>query len=111
MENMIERIVVLHNGSRVLPRMLPQHVVQGSRPSAEEDVAATISRQVAGSADVVVPFAEVEKQTIIRALRICRGNVAMAAEKLCIGQATLYRKLKKYEIDRRALARAGSAGV
>jgi two-component system repressor protein LuxO len=110
MENMIERIVVLHNGSRVLPRMLPRHVLQGSGPSVEEGVAASISANVAGSDDVVVPFAEVEKQTIIRALRICRGNVAMAAEKLCIGQATLYRKLKKYDIDRRALARASQTG-
>jgi two-component system, repressor protein LuxO len=110
MENMIERIVVLHNGSRVLPRMLPKHVLQGSGPSTEEGVAASISTAAAGGAELVVPFAEVEKQTIIRALRICRGNVAMASEKLRIGQATLYRKIKKYEIDRRAMARVGISG-
>jgi DNA-binding NtrC family response regulator len=110
MENMIERIVVLHNAARVLPRMLPHHVRDGGGPSREEGVAAAISDDVAGADDVIVPFSEVEKQTIIRALRICRGNVAMAAERLVIGQATLYRKLKKYEIDRRELARAGRTG-
>lgn len=41
---------------------------------------------------------EVEKMEIIRALKKCDGNVTQAAIVLNIGRATLYRKIKKYNI-------------
>lgn len=41
---------------------------------------------------------EVEKMEIIRALNKCDGNVTQAAMVLHIGRATLYRKIKKYNI-------------
>jgi transcriptional regulator of acetoin/glycerol metabolism len=48
--------------------------------------------------DVILPWEEVEKRTIVRALRICNWNVCRAADRLEIGPATLYRKIKKYGI-------------
>jgi len=42
---------------------------------------------------------EVEKNEIIRALNQCGGNVGQAAAVLSIGRATLYRKIKKYQIS------------
>ena len=39
-----------------------------------------------------------QEPEIRRALRICGYNVARAAERLQLGQATLYRKVKKYDI-------------
>jgi transcriptional regulator with PAS, ATPase and Fis domain len=42
---------------------------------------------------------EVERNEIIRALNQCGGNVGQAAAVLSIGRATLYRKIKKYQIS------------
>jgi transcriptional regulator with PAS, ATPase and Fis domain len=93
LENVIERIVVLNNASQVTGRMLPQNVLQGASAAREGDP----SEQAPGP-DVILPFEEVEKREIARALRICGWNVARAAERLELGQATLYRKIKKYGI-------------
>ncbi|MHC4471581.1 MAG: sigma-54-dependent transcriptional regulator [Planctomycetota bacterium] len=94
-ENMIERIVVLYNGSQVTEQMLPQTLHQGRttyserQGSGEEDL---------GAEGVILPMQEVERRAIERALSICRGNVSQAARRLQIGQATLYRKIKKYNL-------------
>ena len=47
------------------------------------------------TADDVRTLAEVERDYIVAALRASGGNRAKAAEKLGIGAATLYRKLKQ----------------
>jgi DNA-binding NtrC family response regulator len=43
-------------------------------------------------------MSDIEKQVIDAALRQTRGNRRKAAELLAIGERTLYRKLKEYEI-------------
>jgi DNA-binding NtrC family response regulator len=43
-------------------------------------------------------MAEVEKATIAAALNESRGNRRQAAAKLGIGERTLYRKIKEYEL-------------
>lgn len=52
----------------------------------------------AGDIQGVNTLEEVEKMEIIRALNKCDGNVTQAAIVLNIGRATLYRKIKKYNI-------------
>ncbi|MEN8149762.1 MAG: helix-turn-helix domain-containing protein, partial [Planctomycetota bacterium] len=51
-----------------------------------------------GEEGVILPMQEIEKRAIQRALSICRGNVSQASRRLQIGQATLYRKIKKYSL-------------
>ena len=51
-----------------------------------------------GDDAVILPMREIERIAIERALSICRGNVAQAARRLQIGQATMYRKIKKYKL-------------
>jgi transcriptional regulator of acetoin/glycerol metabolism len=46
----------------------------------------------------VLPLTMVEQYAIENALKRCRNDVVEAAKKLGIGQATLYRKIKKYGI-------------
>lgn len=41
----------------------------------------------------------VEKEHIRRILKLCEGNITSTAKKLGIGRNTLYRKLRKYNID------------
>jgi DNA-binding NtrC family response regulator len=45
----------------------------------------------------IITLQELEKQAILRALRITRGKVDVAARKLGISRATLYRRLAEYE--------------
>ena len=44
----------------------------------------------------ILPLAEVEKQTILKALERLNGDKVMTARVLGIGKTTLYRKLKEY---------------
>ncbi|MDX9770104.1 MAG: sigma-54 dependent transcriptional regulator [Tenuifilaceae bacterium] len=39
---------------------------------------------------------DVEKQTIVQALKVNKGNVSLAAKELGLGRTTLYRKMAKY---------------
>jgi transcriptional regulator of acetoin/glycerol metabolism len=49
---------------------------------------------------VLTQLKKLEKQAILEALRITKGNISQAAEALAIGRATLYRKLRKYHIKK-----------
>ena len=44
-------------------------------------------------------MAELEREAIISTLKSVAGNRRKAAERLQIGERTLYRKLKEYDID------------
>lgn len=47
----------------------------------------------------VVPLDQLERNAIKDAIKECNGNLQMAAKLLNIGRATLYRKIKKYQIN------------
>ncbi len=49
----------------------------------------------------ILPFREEEKRIIERALRITGGNIQQTARALKLGRATIYRKLRKYDINPR----------
>lgn len=51
-------------------------------------------------ATTILPLYEVERRAIKRALDLCNWNRVKAAEALQIGKATIYRKIKQYEITR-----------
>lgn len=86
LENAMERAVALAKGDRVDVDDLPEEVGRASDGA------------VVSSA--VRPLHEVERDTILAALRANQGNKAEAAKQLDIGIATLYRKLKQYEVPR-----------
>lgn len=95
LENSIERAVVLHNDTKVKLNYLPPplHIQRGEESGPHlKAIHATFS------AKKIMPLTLVERYVIEQALQVCTGNVAMAAERLQIGQATLYRKIKEYGI-------------
>lgn len=51
----------------------------------------------------VVSMDQLEKAAIIQSIESCRGNLSLAAKSLGLGRATLYRKLKTYNIEPRQL--------
>jgi DNA-binding NtrC family response regulator len=81
LENALERAVALARSDRIGVDDLPAEV--GAAPPTVQ------------SANEVRTLAEVERDYIAAALRASGGNRAKAAERLGIGAATLYRKLKQ----------------
>jgi len=59
----------------------------------------------------IVPMEEIEKREVFRAIRLCGGDVAKAAEALKMGRTTIYRKLKQpgYSGENRVLTHQASA--
>jgi DNA-binding NtrC family response regulator len=158
LRHVIERVVILNEGSIVRASMLPAEVRGTARPASGMPVgpvgpvgridaaastpiaavaavaAVAASRNVApapaaadpgdsaapmfpvpifpevdggsGSIGAIRPAGEIEplesleRRALMDALIRCNGNVAMAAVKLGIGQATLYRKIKKFDLNR-----------
>jgi two-component system response regulator HydG len=91
LENVIERVVVLHNDTRVKLDHLPP-VVRECRGKAETRPSEIVPMEE----QKILPLELVERYAIEAALRQCMGNVSEASRKLKIGQATLYRKIKQY---------------
>ncbi|HVN52710.1 MAG TPA: sigma 54-interacting transcriptional regulator [Anaerolineaceae bacterium] len=46
----------------------------------------------------IQPWIDVERQTIVQAAELCRGNLSRMAQVLGIGRTTLWRKIKKYGV-------------
>ena len=53
---------------------------------------------------VILPFEEVERQTLAHALKVMDNNVTKAAQALKIDRSTLYRKLKLCQTRRVGLS-------
>jgi len=88
LENAIERAALLETGDMLQAENLPETL---SPPPAAYRTA-----QVSGTE--VFPLAEIERRAVVRALEVSANNVSEAARALGLNRATLYRKLKKYDL-------------
>lgn len=95
--NVITEVVVLHDGDWVTQDMLPADLTQ-----SVSDVRKGLEPPAASSpverSPVVRPLWEVERTSMQTALDSCEGNVALAAHQLEVSAATLYRKIKRYNL-------------
>ena len=103
LRNIIEQLVVLHDVEQVALKMLPErfwHPGVSSEGAAEAPrLKPSVGRgpeRDEPSADQVVPFWQIERDEIQRALGLCNGNVQEVARRLELSAATLYRKIEKY---------------
>lgn len=84
LQNSIERAVALCSGSLIQLEDLPLSLRKGlSKPNGHEDIR---------------PLEQIERNYILAAMETTNGNKKLVAEKLNIGIASLYRKLKKYNV-------------
>ena len=105
LQNVVRNVVVLHDGQRVEPGMLPEplksRVTEGpaapAAPSAQGQPQAAAAR--APEAVTVRPLWLVEKELIQLALRQCDDDVPKAATLLEISPSTIYRKLQQWKAD------------
>jgi two-component system, repressor protein LuxO len=88
LENLIRRIVVLHDGEEVNASMLPTDFGH-SRVTCEVDPSDE-------AVEAVLPYREQERRIIEAALLACGGNISRAAAALEISPATIYRKRQSW---------------
>ncbi len=86
LKNVIERALILNDGSMLLPEHLPQDVQAMANAAAS-----TASRSA-------LDLATVEKNHIACMLQHTNGNKAETARLLGIGLSTLYRKMEQYQL-------------
>lgn len=104
--------VVIHRGQEFAQTMGVQCEVQppgfvqnapslssGASPINSSNVIQFPSGMNTGSSSAVSTINDLEAQAIEKAIHSFRGNLTEAAKALGIGRATLYRKVKLYNID------------
>jgi transcriptional regulator with PAS, ATPase and Fis domain len=89
LENLLTRIV-FHTENSVLGVKILEQILPPAQQKGVED-------QI-GNSDIQ-PLWKVEKAAILQALRTFNGNISQVASRLGISRVTLYRKMKKYQID------------
>jgi DNA-binding NtrC family response regulator len=110
LENCIERAVALGNGRSIDLGDLPPAIAAGSSPAAAGPVAerpAVFDPDLAEALGVppvpqtpqsTTDLEDIERATIQRVFEQVNGDKALAGRMLGISRATLYRKLKRYNI-------------
>jgi DNA-binding NtrC family response regulator len=82
LENVVEHAVILAKNNRVLPRDLPQYLLQ-----------------VPGAPQEAESLKDYEKNLILRTLKENNWNKHQTAKKLKINRSTLYGKMRRYGIN------------
>jgi len=96
LENLVERLAILWHAPLIGAELLPEHIRTAKPAALDLSPAAKMSGD---DADDLRVIDRIEKRAILEALATAKGNVAAAARVLGIGQATLYRKIKRYAIN------------
>jgi DNA-binding NtrC family response regulator len=94
LENLIERVVILAQEKEISVRDLPPEFRGAAAPEPvlrPEPIKASGTR--------LRRMEELEQEAILEGLQRARGNVREAARFLGLGQATVYRKMKRYGIS------------
>ncbi len=119
LQNVMRQVVVLNDGEEVTPEMLPILSKVPGRQTADdvtpeapriaetEDIPTqsdptlddenTLDGDMEELADLIKPLADVERDAIEHAIKLCDGKVRIAATLLGISHATLYRKINSWK--------------
>jgi two-component system repressor protein LuxO len=91
LQNVVRRIVVLHDGEHATAEMLPAELRREAPPSAPA-LSAPRATPPRGGKQAVRPLDVVEREAIESAIEACGGNMTEAAHLLGISVKTIYRK-------------------
>ena len=96
--NVLQNMVVVHDGDTLEPRHLPAEIARKLDAGASEGVgdAGSSASGAASSGGGALSLDQLEKRAIRDTLKATNGNREQAAKILGIGERTLYRKLKEY---------------
>ncbi|WKN40895.1 sigma-54-dependent transcriptional regulator [Tunicatimonas pelagia] len=108
LRNVVERAVILADTDRLTPDALPNEILHQTAPVTVSSPASNHTPVSSGGSPATVSYApdsglvdlkSVEQAHILKTLESTNGNKSEAAKRLDIGLATLYRKLKEYNIS------------
>ena len=109
LRNVVERAVILADTDRLTPDAFPYEILNQTNPASVTTQTPntspnTYSTPVTGHVNYtadpgLVDLKSVEQAHILKMLEMTNGNKSEAAKRLDIGLATLYRKLKEYNIS------------
>ena len=94
--NVLQNMVVVHDGDTLEPRHLPAEVARKLDAGASEGIGDAGSVSGGGGGGGALSLDQLEKRAIRDTLKATNGNREQAAKILGIGERTLYRKLKEY---------------
>ena len=118
--HLMQRVVILNDGELLSLDILPQEIFCETQPGAplavefvpspDTSQVATVSRTVPlqtnavcgiafATKDDIVTLEEIERMAISRAIKLCDGSAYEAARLLGISSATIYRKIKLYDLS------------
>jgi len=89
LENVVERAFLFLSGDKIKVKDLPPHLIQIINREADSNLNGKIKK-----------LEELEKESIIKALKNSGGNITSAAQQLGISRNTFYVKMKKHGINR-----------
>jgi two-component system, NtrC family, response regulator AtoC len=114
LENCIERAIALGNRRVIDVNDLPT-AIRGASSSPEMAVAAPVALPAFRAEPVSSPtptdLEALERETILRVFNQVNGDKSLAGKMLGISRATLYRKLKRYNIGEAPRAMAATASM
>ncbi|MEY7999894.1 sigma-54-dependent Fis family transcriptional regulator [Clostridium sp. Mt-5] len=94
LENVVQRAYYLSKDEVITDSLIPEYI----RESVEDIEDCTISLEN-DSKNKIKTVDQVERELIIKALEQCNGNVVNASKLIKMGKSTLYRKIKKYNLE------------
>jgi len=97
LENVVHRSLLAASGQTVTLADLPAEV-RGATPSERRAALSPVNQLLSFPDNEVVPLRELERLAIEHALRVTHGSVTLAAKRLGIGRATLYRRIATLEL-------------
>jgi len=103
LQNVIRNIVVLHDDKSVtvdlLPPPLNSALNDSEIASLVRNTSTTDNLAPSEENNEIRPLADVERETIERAIELCDGNIPKAAALLDVSPSTIYRKKQGWEPD------------
>ncbi|MFL0267357.1 sigma-54-dependent Fis family transcriptional regulator [Candidatus Clostridium radicumherbarum] len=93
LRNTIEREYYLSEGNTISGNYSEEKTADKERDNWN------IRNKIEDEVDEILTFDILERKSIEKALKYCSGNINKAAELLNISRATIYRKIKKYNIN------------
>ncbi|MBI4569148.1 MAG: sigma-54-dependent Fis family transcriptional regulator, partial [Planctomycetes bacterium] len=105
LENVVTRAVIFCDGALLRLEDLPPAMRAGeprradTAPASGDGGATPTPQRLLSFADAeaIPPLADIELAAMRRAVELCGGNMALAARRLHIGRATLYRRIHHVE--------------
>ncbi len=93
MENTIERCIIVSEGNLIDVDDFPVHI-RNAWGNSSPDLKSGLFTE-----NTIVPLEKLKEEAIRHALKVTKGNIVEAAQRLQTGRATIYRLMSKYNIN------------